>query len=111
MIDRSRQAQQQQRVYFAVSGRKVKIGLAVSPARRVAVMRCARADIRLLGSIPGGREVERNLQQRFGANRIAGEWFRFTTELESVINEILAKGNAVPSFLEDHVQTTAMSNG
>ena len=38
-----------QRVYFAVSGKQVKIGVAVDPAKRVAVMRTVRPDIRLLG--------------------------------------------------------------
>jgi Meiotically Up-regulated Gene 113 (MUG113) protein len=77
----------ERRVYFAVSGREVKIGLTKDPTRRFSAMRTVRPDIKLFGHILGDRQTERKLQQRFGANCIAGEWFHLTTELESVINE------------------------
>jgi hypothetical protein len=41
------------RVYFAIFGREVKIGLALDPAQRVAEMRTAKPDIKLLGSARG----------------------------------------------------------
>jgi hypothetical protein len=43
------------------------------PPGRAAAMRIARPDIRLLGDIPGDRETEKALQQRFSEDRIGGE--------------------------------------
>ena len=79
---------EQQRVHFAISGREVKIGLALDPARRVDAMRIARPDVKLLGDIAGGCEIESQLHHRFAKNRIGGEWFRFTIDLEDEIDEV-----------------------
>jgi hypothetical protein len=78
-----------QRVYFALSGREVKIGLAKNPPQRIAEMRVARPDIRLLGDIPGDREAERKFQNYFPKERIGGEWFRLTRKVEGALNNLL----------------------
>jgi excisionase family DNA binding protein len=87
--------EQQQRVYFAVSGREVKIGLAKDPNGRVADMRIARAGIRLFGAIRGNRKLEKDLHERFSQERISGEWFRFTPKIQIEINELLRGNDSV----------------
>jgi hypothetical protein len=79
--NRSKQA----RVYFALSGAEVKIGVAINPIDRIQAMRTVRPDIRLLGDMPGGPEREAQLHKRFEVFHIAGEWFRFTKELADFV--------------------------
>jgi hypothetical protein len=76
----------QQRVYFAIHGQEVKIGVAANPPSRIKKMRTDRPDIRLLFDIPGGRELERQLHQRFRRFRIAGEWFHCAYEIQGFVN-------------------------
>jgi hypothetical protein len=59
-----------QYVYFAVSGKEVKIGTSNDPPRQIKGMQIARPDIKLLGHILGDREAERHLHQRFSKDRI-----------------------------------------
>jgi hypothetical protein len=92
-----RKPKQQQRVYFALSGRQVKIGLAKDPDGRVANLRVARPDIVLVGHIAGSREIERKLQNYFSKDRIGGEWYHFTAEIEAAINNLLGRNNVAPS--------------
>jgi hypothetical protein len=73
------------RVYFALSGEEVKIGVAINPIDRIQAMRTVRPDIRLLGDMPGGPEREAQLHKHFEAFHIAGEWFRFTKELADFV--------------------------
>src|SRR6516165_10014081 len=87
-----------QYVYFGISGREVKIGLAHDPPNRIADMRTARPNIKLFGCIPGSRETERHLHQCFSKDRISGEWFYFTPEVEAALRELLNNNNeAVPA--------------
>jgi hypothetical protein len=79
----------------------VKIGVAEDPKSRVESFRIARPDIKLLGHIPGGREVESHLHQRFSHARIErSEWFEMTPEIELAINERVGKTKAL-SVLSD----------
>jgi hypothetical protein len=78
-----------QYVYFAGSDQEVKIGLAYDPLRRTLAMRTIRPNIELFGYIPGDREAEKLLHQRFSKDRIIGEWFHFTPELQAAIKELL----------------------
>jgi hypothetical protein len=100
----------EQRVYFALSGREVKIGLAKNPPQRVAEMRVARPDIRLLGDIPGDRETERGLHQCFSEDQIAGEWFWFTTKVKAAIKDLLRRdnGTTVPLRIEKTERQNAL---
>ena len=65
-----------QRVYFALSGKEVKIGVAQDPFHRVAAMRTARPDVKLFGDVPGGREVETDLHHRFSQDRAVERFTR-----------------------------------
>jgi hypothetical protein len=58
----------------------------------------------LLGEIPGGKTDEADLHRRFRTFRVRGEWFRYSDELRSFVEEIVAaKGvdTAVPYCLFD----------
>src|SRR6516162_8248402 len=76
-----------QRVYFALSGGEVKIGVATDPLRRIKAMQAARPDIKLLVDIPGGRKTERELHQRFREFHIAGKWFHYANEIAAFVNK------------------------
>lgn len=84
------------RVYFAqaLHGGPIKIGCSRVPRRRLSDVRSASGiDVRLLGTIPGGFDVEAALQWRFSSFRIAGkhrdkgDWFHPSDALLAYINE------------------------
>jgi hypothetical protein len=79
----------EQQVYFGFcpSVQQVKIGVSVNPPGRIKEMRVARPDIELLLSISGGRELERQLHQRFREYHIAGEWFHYASEIQEFVGE------------------------
>jgi hypothetical protein len=74
-----------ERVYFALSGTEVKIGISNNPRNRIRGMRTVRPDIKLLADIPGDQETEAYLHQRFREFRITGEWFHYTKEIEDFV--------------------------
>lgn len=80
-------------VYFAREGRLwsdalVKIGVSRDPRGRLAqLQRNHQRTLRLVGVVPGGREVERQIHERFASSRLRGEWFRVTEELEAFISQ------------------------
>jgi hypothetical protein len=82
------------RVYFAQSGNQLKIGAAYDPPKRITFLRVARPGIKLLGHIPGGHAVEKQLHRRFSSEHIRGEWFRFTPDLKRSVSEILSANNS-----------------
>jgi hypothetical protein len=93
-------ANSDKRVYFARSGRQVKIGIATNPRSRVQAMQTARPGIKLLGDISGGRRLEEQLHRRFSEFRITGEWFRLTEEIEQIIKELLNSAPALEAASE-----------
>jgi len=67
-------------VYFIRAGEEgpVKIGWAVDPQQRLAVLQTAHhEELVLLRVLDGEQPEERQLHRRFGPHRIRGEWFRF----------------------------------
>ncbi|MGP5722781.1 GIY-YIG nuclease family protein [Corynebacterium casei] len=76
------------RVYFVYSpdADKVKIGFSDSPESRMKSMQTGSpVPLELLGTIPGGQDVEMELHERFKSDRSHGEWFRMTSEIERFI--------------------------
>lgn len=74
-------------VYFAEADGRVKIGWSKKVASRVAQLQTANAvPLRLLGVIPGGRALERQLHERFAPARLSGEWFEATPDLLAYVN-------------------------
>lgn len=69
-------------VYFAQADDRVKIGWSKKVAARLAQLQTGNATpIQLLGTVPGGRTLERQLHDRFAHLRLSGEWFQAAPEL------------------------------
>jgi len=78
-------------VYFAASGGQVKIGWSRKVSARLAQLQTGSAvPIKLLGTVAGGRALERRLHERFAHLRVAGEWFLDDPELLVHIGELAA---------------------
>ena len=80
----------EQRVYFIRNSGtgQIKIGIAVDPNHRIKTLQTGSADrLELLGTMPGGRELESELHDRFAETRVGGEWFEPSGELADYIEE------------------------
>jgi hypothetical protein len=77
-------------VYFArAAGGPIKIGLSRSPQLRIDHLATGSPeDLRLLAVVPGNRERERQLHERFAAHRVRGEWFAPEPELLDFIGAL-----------------------
>lgn len=78
-------------VYFVQvgDGGPIKIGITHDVAQRLAFLQTANpGDLRLLCSIRGGKEVERELHARFAAFRLRGEWFSPALELLQYVKTV-----------------------
>lgn len=67
-------------IYFAQAGEggHVKIGWAVNPEARIAILQTGHHEnLQLLRTVEGDRKTEAAIHRRFGHSRIRGEWFRF----------------------------------
>ena len=78
------------RIYFIGDEHgRVKIGLSENPeARRAALQTGSGAVLRLLASLPGTYEDERNLQIRFRDYRVRGEWFQMRGSLRAFVESL-----------------------
>lgn len=75
-------------LYFieAVGTGYIKIGRSADPDRRLAQLATGSPnELRIIGRLGGGAEVERQLHERFELLRDRGEWFRATPELTGFI--------------------------
>ena len=80
-------------VYFieAVGADRVKIGVAADPALRMQQLQTSSGHpLALIGSIRGGRAVERALHTRYAAFRISGEWFYLSRYVRSGIERLVS---------------------
>lgn len=67
----------------------IKIGTAVDARKRLSGLRTSSAaPLTLVATIPGDRDVERVLHNRFRAHRIRGEWFQPAEELVGYIEGV-----------------------
>lgn len=76
-----------QKVYFIgpASG-PVKIGIAAKPMDRLKALQTSHHErLEILATCEGGMEQERNYHTRFEADRLSGEWFTRTPEIEAEI--------------------------
>lgn len=63
-------------VYFVISGNRVKVGYTADLPRRMAALATASSrPLRLVGAVPGDRDLERTCHERLAPYRIHGEWF------------------------------------
>ena len=78
-------------VYFAQcdNGGPVKIGMSNNPISRVYALNTSNpSKVHLLATMPGGRELEREMHERFAGYRLNGEWFDPARELLDFISTI-----------------------
>lgn len=80
-----------ERVYFieAVGLDLVKIGYTADLTERLRKLApgCP-ARLRLLGTVPGGLQIERHYHERLASCRTRGEWFRKSPALDAIIASI-----------------------
>ena len=73
-------------IYFVAGGDLVKIGTAEDvPARVMKLQIGSPISLRLLGCVPGDRDVEQLLHHRFRDLHVRGEWFRYVDELRAYV--------------------------
>lgn len=76
------------RVYFveAVGLDLIKIGHSIDLMKRlVSLLTSSPARLFVIGSIPGGRQKEREIHVALHAHRSHGEWFRKTPEVMAIV--------------------------
>jgi hypothetical protein len=75
-------------VYFITCRERgiCKIGYAQNAkARRSSLQTASPTRLVLEATLPGSRELERKFHERFAEQRLSGEWFRITDELDALI--------------------------
>lgn len=82
---RAARKREPERVYVAAFGDRLKIGVSVNPEQRCSSFH---AD-QILGIIPGGRALERELHAEFRTCQISGEWFRDHLAIRRRVKELL----------------------
>jgi len=79
-------------VYFVQCGEFIKIGFTVEPTKRIrAIKTSSPHEVRLLGTIAGGPDREKELHAMFKHLRHRGEWFRTDLELLAHIAKLTRK--------------------
>ena len=73
-------------IYFIRSGRRVKIGYAADPYKRIRELQTGSShELELLGFIPGSYETETLMHGYFEPYHIRAEWFRLSQEVKLFI--------------------------
>lgn len=89
--------------YIIKSGEYVKIGITKDIRRRLETLQIGNPiKLEVIGLIPGGWEMEREMQGRFGACHVRGEWFLLTKEIQAYIDSELVPLNGEAL---DHIAT------
>jgi hypothetical protein len=85
-------------VYFVQSGSKdgpIKIGVATNvQARLSGLQTSSHAKLTLIGTVPGGEDVERKMHARFRKYHINGEWFAFEGKLALFVERLRQRKQA-----------------
>lgn len=77
-------------IYVLRSAELVKIGFSEDIRRRVSsIISSIPVPVEFVGYMPGDREVEAHLHERFSASRFSGEWFVETREMSAVFEALL----------------------
>lgn len=73
-------------VYFLRVGSRVKIGTTVNLKIRIAALKCAISrNASLTYAVRGDIRTEQHLHALFAADRLRGEWFRYSDQIKSWI--------------------------
>lgn len=77
-------------IYVLRSAELVKIGYSADLRQRVAsIISSVPVPVEFVGHMPGDREVEAHLHERFAMSRFSGEWFVETDQMRQVFDAIL----------------------
>lgn len=90
-------------VYFIKGDGRIKIGTTSCPVRQRLQALAANTpeDLNLIGTIPGGRFLEKAIHRRCAAWHMKNEWFRDTSDLRSLIKRIIDDG-ALAADIDPH---------
>jgi len=96
-------------IYFARADNSVKIGFSrYVPTRMRTIKGSNHSELKLMAVIPGGRTREKRLHERFAKDRIRGEWFELTPELNSFISHLppyeIGKREVKVSVMEENIR-------
>lgn len=79
------------KIYFASSGTRIKIGVTQNVERRLKEVEVHLAEpLALLGVIDGSLQSEKALHAQFAAYHLNGEWFRNCAEIRALISDLLS---------------------
>ena len=89
-------------VYFVECNGKVKIGYSDKPMSRLGHLQTGNPEkITLVGVVEDfGRDEEKLLHSMFRAQHYRGEWYKYTGEVEKIINRIAIKNNIDKEYNE-----------
>ena len=77
-------------IYVLRSDNLVKVGFTDDLRQRVqSIIAAVPVPVEFVGHMPGGRDVEAHLHERFAAHRFSGEWFVETDQMRAVFETIL----------------------
>lgn len=85
-------------VYFILNedNGTIKIGYSSNPGKRLASLRVGNSsDLRIIGRVVGGAEIEAQFHRRFGSLRVSREWFRYEGELAEYIATLASAAERV----------------
>lgn len=77
-------------VYFVLGGPFIKIGWSLKMKDRIAGLQTGNPyKLKLLATMPGSIDTEREMHERFAKHRAEGEWFRDCPEIRCFIEAML----------------------
>lgn len=80
-------------VYFIQAGDDgpIKIGFSGDPAKRLSSLQTANPQpLRLIGVLPGGKDVEATMHSAFSSHRLRGEWFNPDPSILGLLDQLTA---------------------
>lgn len=97
-------------VYFAqarADTATVKIGFTEDIVKRQQNMSVSTpGGVAILASLPGNRDTEEYLHDKFSAHRLGGEWFRFSEEIRDFIRDIQNGKQGLIPFRDEAIYMT-----
>jgi hypothetical protein len=75
------------KVYFILYGNLLKVGYSEYPEARLEQIKTSCPSARLIGSINGGIELEKEIHSRLKESHYDREWFWFSDEAQRIVKE------------------------
>jgi hypothetical protein len=96
-------------VYFIRSGDAgaIKVGTTATLESRIRDLDCGPEPLSLIGTVPGGRALEKSIHTALRPYRRRLEWFRPTPEVLDFVGRALADPEAIPSMVAELIARRA----